>query len=712
MSTSSNLPLSLQADLDRARASILPAHREMPEGVVSSPDVAFIHINDWAFLNGHAYFKVSGSLKEGRYRYRMKSQEDQWVLRHISLDHNHPSTPNPFSLQPHASRRPGFAEAISVAKVHRGVLTYSESKGVLKMMGLTIGPKRYYNLIRKEQSQSLSPQEEALMLLQYLESRNVHVVVNEQYVLDERGNKTDRVIMCIVWWTAAQIQLARVDNTNSTFEFLQAFSTAESANNIRFILQVLEDYFFYDCPGFAVLAGDFGSGLSAGFAQKAAQDAVDREKQPAGKGKQVVQESVLDELQANFTPLPTAAPPQPDYEADSQTIIVDIDWVRTVNPTVLGINQESVILQFCTWHAAEAIKRKLIAKGYTKERREKLNRLIWDWIKAPDLQKPEDARDKSILNLGVDENEYLVGWYQPKEPQFCHAYTCQYRNLGVHSTQRVEGNHHLLTANLHKNLTVSDAVHRICNRFDSLIDDFEQRLSRNRISEPRLVDVTFFQLALRRVTHFCLELCRIELLQAKELYDRELSAEVEEHQFDPGVGCTETCQLPLRCRLPCKHWMLHFYRKNEPIRINLFHPRWLIDGPPVLHKPWQIRLDNHDYTRDEHIWDQDTGDRSIRAGEQLIIDTTLSMVEKHKNLPPGGNETFALAFKKLNDSLASRQDRRLERLQAMPRRLPDAIIQPKVTFIPGRKRALTGREAAEQQEKEEARERRRAQIQA
>jgi hypothetical protein len=87
------------------------------------------------------------------------------------------------------------------------------------------------------------------------------------------------------------------------------------------------------------------------------------------------------------------------------------------------------------------------------------------------------------------------------------------------------------------------------------------------------------------------------------------------------------------------------------------------------------------------------------------------MVEKHKNLPPGEKETFALAFKKLNDNLAQRQDQKLERLQAIPRRLPDAIIQPKVTFIPGRKRALTGREAAERQEREEARERRRAQIQ-
>src|SRR6266487_2143327 len=675
-------------------------------------------------------------------RSRMKSQGDQWVLRHMNFDqHNHPPTPNPFSLQPHVSRRPGFAEATTVAKTHRGILTYSESKEVLKKMGLTIDPNRYYNLARKEQSYSLSPHEEALMLLHYLESRNVHVVVDEQYVLDKRGDKKDRVINCIVWWTSAQIQMARtfvsdmlaqtdatfntnekrlllqcfigIDNTNSTFEFLQAFSTAESARNIRFILQVLQDYYFYDCPGFAVLAGDFGSGLSAGFAQKAAEDTREVEKQLAHKGKQNQLENVPDELQLDDYPLPTA---RPEYEPDSQTIIVDTDWVRAVEPTVVTINQEKAILQFCTWHGAEAIKRRLITKGYTKERRDNINNLIWEWIKAPDFDTLEEARDKLIFSLNNSDKEYLVGWYQPKEPQFCHACTRQYRNLGVHATQRVEGNHFLLTANLHKNLKVSDAVFRICNRLESLIEDYEQRLSRSRISEPRLIDTTFFQRVLRRVTHYCLELCGSELLKAKELYDIELSGgekDNDNNEFDPEFGCQQLCELPLRYRLPCKHWMLYFYRKNEPIPANLFHPRWLIDGPAILHKPWQIRLDNIDFTMGGNTITEEaeyTGDRSLGAGRQLIIDTTMAMVEKHQNLPPGEKESFALAFKKMSDTLATNQEQKLERLKAIPRRLPDAIVQPKVTFVPGRKRALTGREAAELQEKEQARERRRAQI--
>lgn len=69
MSTSTTLPQALQASLNKARANIPLAHHEVPEGVVSNPDSAFIHINDWAFLNGHAYVKLSGSMKEGRYRY-------------------------------------------------------------------------------------------------------------------------------------------------------------------------------------------------------------------------------------------------------------------------------------------------------------------------------------------------------------------------------------------------------------------------------------------------------------------------------------------------------------------------------------------------------------------------------------------------------------------------------------------------------------------
>jgi hypothetical protein len=105
--------------------------------------------------------------------------------------------------------------------------------------------------------------------------------------------------------------------------------------------------------------------------------------------------------------------------------------------------------------------------------------------------------------------------------------------------------------------------------------------------------------------------------------------------------------------------MQYYYCKNEAIPINLFHPRWLIDGPSVLHFSWEIRLDNHDFSIGEPLEPRHIGDRSAGAGEQLILDTALIILDRHKNLPIGEKEPFALAFKKMCDSLVSQHDEKL-----------------------------------------------------
>ena len=45
-----------------------------------------------------------------------------------------------------------------------------------------------------------------------------------------------------------------------------------------------------------------------------------------------------------------------------------------------GSNHE---LQLCSWHAAGAIKKWLITKGYPVEIRKQLVTLIWNWITSP-----------------------------------------------------------------------------------------------------------------------------------------------------------------------------------------------------------------------------------------------------------------------------------------------------------------------------------------
>jgi hypothetical protein len=88
MSTSESLLPSLQADINQARANIPLAHRERPEGDVSSPESAFIHINDWAFLNSYTYVTLSGSAKHLQHLYQIDQvkSEDQPQNKPLKID--------------------------------------------------------------------------------------------------------------------------------------------------------------------------------------------------------------------------------------------------------------------------------------------------------------------------------------------------------------------------------------------------------------------------------------------------------------------------------------------------------------------------------------------------------------------------------------------------------------------------------------------------
>jgi hypothetical protein len=83
------------------------------------------------------------------------------------------------------------------------------SSDILHKMGLRIDRKEYYNLVRKRSEGKVTDQEEARIILTYLNDQGCHVFVDEVYVLDNLGNKTDRIIQCILWFTAEQLRLNR-----------------------------------------------------------------------------------------------------------------------------------------------------------------------------------------------------------------------------------------------------------------------------------------------------------------------------------------------------------------------------------------------------------------------------------------------------------------------------------------------------------------------
>ena len=107
--------------------------------------------------------------------------------------------------------------------------------------------------------------------------------------------------------------------------------------------------------------------------------------------------------------------------------------------------------------------------------------------------------------------------------------------------------------------------------------------------------------------------------------------------------------------------------------------------------------------------DRYNGDRFVDRGANLIIDTAIRATEKLKNLPAEDANRFALTIVKATDKITAKQDSILKRKESLPPQLPALIVDSDgLTFKRNRKRALTGREAADQQEADQARARRKA----
>jgi hypothetical protein len=220
----------------------------------------------------------------------------------------------------------------------------------------------------------------------------------------------------------------------------------------------------------------------------------------------------------------------------------------------------------------------------------------------------------------------------------------------------------------------------------------------------------YCELKTDKITGYALDKAMKEWSATKNMADN-IEEDKLELQFEPGTECKLGCELPLRYGLPCKHWLYKAFIDDVAIPLSLFHPRWLLDGPAMLHERWFISWDLS-LVLQPNTSLRHAGDRFQRRGEDLIQEAALAAIEKLRSLPAGQAEAFAATFIKDVDKLNVAQDKLTESRQLLPATLPEPLVEPKLRAFPtSRKRAMTGREAAEQQERDQARARRRAQQQ-
>ncbi|KAM4063294.1 hypothetical protein HRG_013853 [Hirsutella rhossiliensis] len=216
------------------------------------------------------------------------------------------------------------------------------------------------------------------------------------------------------------------------------------------------------------------------------------------------------------------------------------------------------ILQLCEWHAAENFKKRLLDSGkYTKERREELLRLVWDYIQAPDEEQLEKRRGKLLAEIREPERLYLENNWKPKERQFARAHTRKYPNLGCNNTQRNESYHVVVKQSLSRQLPLQASCQKLAESLKKLTQKITEDENRSRADVPRLLDRAAFRLLIGKVPHYVLSKLAPEWEAAKALRWRQ-NTELEKERKVLGLlnepGCPFAsdlrAQLQSRALLP------------------------------------------------------------------------------------------------------------------------------------------------------------------
>lgn len=344
--------------------------------------------------------------------------------------------------------------------------------------------KDYWNFIR---SNKLSPEDKIQVTLDTLDGKGFHLRCLKKYLVEENVRQR-QVIEAFLFCSPKQIQMAQrfdsgfdiqtdatfntnelnmplsilvgVTNTMSTFPVAYTFISSKSAEAFKFVNACYKEFFFWDdCPGPAVMLGDFLLGLSVAIVKKAGISVV-----RAGMNQVYELVNHLDALESDCT------------------------------------------LQLCSWHAAKAFKTRLIKEEYPKDIQEEkdvgLHNLIWNWIKSPRVTKLNLNRGILAASLRPKKQDYLHTYWQQQEPQFIQAYTRLLPNLGAKSTQRSEASHPIIKNQTNKYNPIEVVVWKLRDVVIEMARKHEDTINGQRQNALLLVaDKPFIKDIKQKITH-------------------------------------------------------------------------------------------------------------------------------------------------------------------------------------------------------------------
>jgi hypothetical protein len=464
--------------------------------------------------------------------------ERHFIGRWKKEDHEGHAVPlNPFSLPVHRQTVPAFQRLKGIASKYRlASLSHSEAQKLLRedSLGVRLKAKEYYNLVRLLPLDRKDP-DSAIALLKALQDEGFHyrTLVREEY--NDEGKMINQQLVQIVFWHPDASYLARrfcaghlliVDATFNTNNLRMPLITSLGITNEGTQLPVAFSY----CPGETAESYTF-------FIKVVQQDIL---------GEEVAQIAVL---------------------------LADMAAGMISACTTHSALADGQSLQFCIFHAAEAIIARIRKGGYTSDEMDTVKALTWTYVKSETLTDLETNRQALINFIKPKEKDYINDTWQPKEQRAIRCYTRLLRNLGCAATQRLESFHNIVHQCTHGQLSLHNSAHGLAVRLKEIYRDRQEDEDNAWSTKATSLDTPAFKDLIGQVSRVAVHLIETEYL----------ALSTEEVEYNPDCQCTNR----LCYSLPCRHQLLPLQRGDHTrIPLGLIHPRWWLNGPPAP-RDWQ-----------------------------------------------------------------------------------------------------------------------------
>ncbi|KAI9858475.1 MAG: hypothetical protein M1813_006417 [Trichoglossum hirsutum] len=370
----------------------------------------------------------------GRYIPLIEADQKAWFLEITNGSHRdtHDIVSNPLAYSIYAKRQPQYAIAIQQAiALHASQITYAQASRILEAQNLSIDRRAFYNSQRG--SNRRQDETDLQSLFNFLSSKGYYCRSRYHYEMDLA---TAEPINCqleqLFFISDTQIQWAQWFCSSFMIEVDTTFNT----NALRLPLTILTSI-----------------------------------------------SNTGDSFPVAFCFLPSESKVCFDFIFKTLRELV---WEEYPPPKVIAGDQAKRLIaslpdSMQSSHAFESIRKRLLDYGYSREKVNTLQSLIWNYLQADTSDTLTTAKATLPKALKPSEVKYITENWIVKEHFVCRSYTRHLANLEVNSTQRAES----MNAVLKKTLNRQTPILKTCRRLIKEVDNFQIKLLQAETMNPQ-----------------------------------------------------------------------------------------------------------------------------------------------------------------------------------------------------------------------------------